>query len=83
MTKLIGDPERFAIEFSVDEPRVEHWMFGKLCYQAGRRLIGNYEFGCSLNAGVAGFVDLLHFKGARFDEKLLKLPSRAAFRSNQ
>ncbi len=76
---IIGDRGRFAIEFQVDEPRLEHWLFGKLCYRVGGQEVGDYDLGGTLNGAVGAFIRLLEFKGSRQEPTLMSSPAADVF----
>lgn len=78
---LIGDRNSFAVEFSVTEPRIEHWLYGNICYWVGNQMIGDYRLSCTLNGAVGALVQLLAYAGDRYNKDLLDRPANNAFLS--
>jgi hypothetical protein len=76
---IVGDRAGFAIEFRVDEPRVEHWLFGKLCYRVGGQQVGDFDLGGTLNGAVGAFIRLLEFMGKRRESTLMGMLAAEAF----
>ena len=76
---LVGDPKRFAIQFELDEPLVEDWLFGRFCFFAGGTAVGDWSVRASLATGRAMLQTLLSRKGKRSADRLMTIPATVAF----
>ncbi|TGV31306.1 hypothetical protein EN829_033405 [Mesorhizobium sp. M00.F.Ca.ET.186.01.1.1] len=45
---IVGNQERFAVEFELDKDYGGVWLFGRFCYWIANEQIGEYEMGTSL-----------------------------------
>jgi len=45
---ILGDKNRFAIEFELDSKPCGKWLYGKCCFWAEGEMLGEYELGTSL-----------------------------------
>ena len=45
---LIGNPNNFAVSYSLDTDYGGKWLFGKICYHINNTIIGDWEQGTSL-----------------------------------
>jgi hypothetical protein len=75
---IIGNPDRFSVEFSVDQTH-DSLLIGRLCYQVSRDRVGDYDHLCDLNSAVGGFVELSKGKGHRYDRTLMSQEAEIAF----
>lgn len=67
----IGNPERFAIQYELDENFGGIWIYGKFCYWCGGLMIGNYAEGISLR-DVLFALDSIQMRTMRHNEDLFK-----------
>lgn len=83
---IIGDAAEFAVEYELDEPSGEAWMFGRLCYWVGGEMVGDYGLGTSLRDVLLQMKYVVGDCGNRFfrcsgisDEKLFDLVNDAIY----
>jgi hypothetical protein len=77
---LIGDKAKFAIEFQIDDPST-HWVFGKFCYWANHRMIGDYDIGGALGVGTSGVEWVASTRGRKHEPALFEAQPDVAFAS--
>ena len=45
---LVGDAQRFAVEYALDAERGGDWLYGKVCFRIAGRQVGDLALGTSL-----------------------------------
>jgi len=40
---IIGDVNRFAVEFKIDDEPFDHWLYGQSCYWIDGKRVGDYD----------------------------------------
>jgi hypothetical protein len=48
VTRVVGEPARFAVEYDLNENHGGEWLFGRFCYWCGGQQIGDYALGTSV-----------------------------------
>ncbi|MBT9096600.1 hypothetical protein KFZ76_02595 [Methylovulum psychrotolerans] len=81
---LIGDKQRFAVEYALDLNSGGEWMYGKLCYWLDGESIGDYELGTSLRDVLSQLKYLLYDSGKRNADGLcLQAPEKVFYQLNE
>ncbi|WP_342435567.1 immunity 42 family protein [Paenibacillus sp. FSL L8-0436] len=76
---LIGDSNKFAIQFDLNADYGGFWMFGKFCYWINGIRIGDYESGTSLRDVLFSLESLVKDNSNRSNEKLFNLDAKECF----
>jgi hypothetical protein len=81
MSTLIGQRERFAVEFELwpSNPDTQSWLFGTMCLWAAGKRIGRHDEQCAMTVGMAAFPHILLDAGERRDDTLMAMPAEQAF----
>lgn len=75
----IGDVTTFAIEWELNEDHGGTWMFGKMCFWIGGRMVGDYSIETSLRDVWLGFAHVVGDCGKRWHERLHAMAAESAF----
>ncbi len=74
---VVGEKNRFAIEFEADNPPVlgDNWLYGHFCYWAHNLRIGRFDEKTSLAVALKAFEFLDKRRGKRHSDAMMKLPA--------
>jgi hypothetical protein len=77
---LIGDPDRFAIEYELepapnDDTALAHWMFGRIRWWCGGHAVGRYEPSTVVRYVAAAATWILGQENGRRHSGLIDLPA--------
>ncbi|MBX9841578.1 MAG: immunity 42 family protein [Xanthobacteraceae bacterium] len=84
MGTLIGQRERVAVEFELQEvePEYKHWLYGTMSLWAGGHRIsrhGRHDEVCTLTVALTSFPGILRDAVDRIDARLMAMPAAEAF----
>jgi hypothetical protein len=84
MSTLIGQRERIAVEFQLEEvePEYKSWIYGTMSLWAGGHRIsrhGRHDEVCTLTVALTTFPANLCDAGTRIDPELMAMPAETAF----
>ncbi|MFM9276889.1 Imm42 family immunity protein [Paenibacillus jiagnxiensis] len=76
---LVGDSNKFAVQFELNNDYGGPWMFGKFCFWIGGTRVGDYESGTSLRDVLFLLEPIVKDNGNRSNEKLFLLNAKECF----
>jgi hypothetical protein len=84
MSTLIGQRERIAVEFKLEEvePEYKSWIYGTMSLWAGGHRIsrhGRHDEVCTLTVALTTFPGQLRDAGNRLDPELMAMPAEEVF----
>ena len=77
---VVGDSERFAVEYELNEKHGGVWMFGRFCYWCAGKRIGDFDVGTSLRDVLFQLDQLARDNGSRANRRFSMLSGADVFR---
>lgn len=83
---IIGNKNRFAIEFELDavklaDPTLADWLYGRMCWWCGGEQVGRCEDDTTIRDVAVAAKHFLSYEGRRRDEHLSRAPVRDVLRT--